>query len=253
MTTRRLRIPGGAGAILSARWDIPDGDIRGHVLLAHSFGSSKDLRSTGRLVDAFLARGFGAFRFDFTGVGQSEGSFADTTFTTNVADVLAMAAAMRAEGAAPRLLFGHSLGGAAAIRAARDIPECAGVAVLAAPSSTEHLARVLLGRAPRLREEGEVEIETIGKFVRVKAAMLDDFARHDLLNDVAKLGRPLLVVHSTADTVTGIEHGQRLFEAAQFPKGIFTLGGADHLLLQRESDARFVGGVISAWAKGILE
>ncbi len=253
MSARRLRFPGGAGAELAARWESPDGGpAAAHFLFAHAFGSSKDLRSTGRIADALVARGFGVFRFDFTGVGQSGGSFADTSFTTNVADLLAAAATMRAEGAAPRFLFGHSLGGAACLRAAREVPECAGVAVLAAPSATAHLRDVLLARAPRLLEDGEADVETIGKIVHVKAAMLDDFTKHDPLADAAALGRPLLVFHSTADDLTRIEHGERLFAAARHPKSFAAIDGADHLLMQPESAARFVGETLAAWAEATL-
>ena len=250
--SRHIRFAGGTGAELAGRLDLPvDGSPSAIFLFAHAFGSSKDLRSMNRIAESLAHKGCAVFRFDFTGVGQSEGDFAKTSFTTNIADLLAAADTLRRELAPPEFLFGHSLGGLAALRAAREIPECRGAATYAAPSSTQHLREILLRRAPQVLEEVEAVIETIGKQVRVSAAMLEDFAQHDALQDVRELGRAgkrILIAQSLADNLIDPEHGRRLFEAAGIDRMLVESSRADHLLLANEGDAHILAAVLAGWA-----
>lgn len=250
--SRHIRFQGGTGAELAGRLDLPaDDSPRAIFLFAHAFGSSKDLRSMNRIAEYLAVKGCAVFRFDFTGVGQSEGEFAQTSFTTNIADLLAAADTLRRELAPAEFLFGHSLGGLAALRAAREIAECQGAATYAAPSSTQHLREILLRRAPRIFEEGEAVIETIGKQVRVSSAMLEDFAQHDMLQDVRELsraGKKILIAQSLADNLIDPEHGRRLFEAAGIERTLFESSRADHLLLAHEGDAHILAAALAGWA-----
>jgi putative redox protein len=250
--SRHIRFRGGAGFELAGRLDVPADDSPLAIFLfAHAFGSSKDLRSTNRIVDFLTSKGSAVFRFDFTGVGQSEGDFAATSFTTNIADMLAAAETLRRELGPPDFLFGHSLGGLAALRTAREISECKGAATYAAPASTQHLREILLRRAPRILEEGEAVIDTIGKQVRVSAAMLEDFAQHDALEDVRELGRAgkkVLIAQSLGDALIDPAHGRRLFEAAGTERMLAELTRPDHLLMAHEGDARHLGAILAGWA-----
>ncbi|HET9887763.1 MAG TPA: alpha/beta fold hydrolase [bacterium] len=250
--SRHIRFRGGAGCELAGRLDVPAGDSPLAIFLfAHAFGSSKDLRSTNRIVDFLTGKGCAVFRFDFTGVGQSEGDFASTSFTTNIADLMAAAETLRRELGPAEFLFGHSLGGLAALRSARQITECKGAATYAAPSSTLHLREILLRRAPGILEEGEAVIETIGKQARVSAAMLEDFAQHDALDDVRELGRAgkkVLVVQSLGDPLIDPAHGRRLFEAAGTDRMLAELTRPDHLLMAHDGDARQLGAILAGWA-----
>lgn len=251
-SSRHIRFRGGAGVELAGRLDLPAEDSPLEIFLfAHAFGSSKDLRSTNRIVEFLARKGCAVFRFDFTGVGQSEGDFAATSFTTNIADMVAAADTLRRELGPPTFLFGHSLGGLAALRTALEIAECQGAATYAAPSSTQHLREILLRRAPGILEAGEAVIETIGKQVRVSAAMLEDFAQHDVLEDVRKLGlagKKVLIAQSFGDTLIDPAHGRRLFEAAGTERMLAELSRPDHLLMAHEGDARLLGAILAGWA-----
>ncbi|MCA9751579.1 MAG: alpha/beta fold hydrolase [Gemmatimonadetes bacterium] len=232
--------------------ETPDGgEIRGTVLFAHAFGSSKDLRGTVRMARALAERGWVAVRFDFTGLGQSDGDFADTDLATNVADVKAMAAWLAAAGQAPRVLVGHSLGAVASFLAAPELPEVGVVVALAAPASTEQLRERLAQYAPELAagRATSAEVEVAGKSVRIGRRLLEDLPRHDVAAAVAALDRPLLILHSPADEITPPDHAAMLFRAARHPKSFVSLDRADHLLLRDARDAEFVADLIAAFAE----
>jgi putative redox protein len=252
MQTLRLRFPGATGAQLAARLERPTAEPLAYALFAHCFTCGKDLKAAGAVSRALAERGIAVLRFDFTGLGESEGDFADTSFSGNVDDLVAAADFLRREHRAPRLLVGHSLGGAAVLAAAHRVPESVAVATLGAPSDTAHLSGLLLAAAPELAtaevapDQG-VEVELAGRRFLLKRQFLEDLQRDHLRSRVASLGRALLILHSPVDEIVGIEHARRLYEAARHPKSFVSLDDADHLL-KRARDARYAAEVLAAWA-----
>jgi len=245
----QLEFHGATGAPLAAVLERPSAaPPHGYALLAHCFTCGKDLKAAAWIARGLAEQGFGVLRFDFTGIGQSGGEFGATNFSTNVAELVAAAALLRARFEAPRLLIGHSLGGAAALVAAPRIPEVRAVATVAAPSELEHLRRRLLLLAPQLAA-GKEALLTLGPGqFQVRRQLLEDLAAHDLEAAVRALQRPLLVFHSPQDETVGIEHARRLFELARHPKSFVSLGEADHLLSDRRH-ARYAAEVLGAWAR----
>ncbi len=250
---QRIRFPGALGGQLAARLERPPHKPIAYVLFAHCFSCSKDLRAAGWISRVLVERGLAVLRFDFTGLGESEGDFADTNFTSNLDDLVAAADYLRGNHEAPRILIGHSLGGAAVLAGAGRIPESVAVATIAAPSDTTHLADTILHMAPDLSEQGEVEVRLGGRPFRIKTQLVDDLRHQNLTVAIQNLRRALLVLHSPVDEIVGIDHAHRIFEAARHPKSFVSLDGADHLLLRREPDARYVAEVLVAWAGRYLE
>jgi len=252
MSVERIEFLGASGATLAGKLHPPRGRARGWALFAHCFTCSKDLRAARELSDALAAEGIGSLRFDFTGLGQSEGEFADTTFSSNVDDLLAAAAYLREQGRAPALLVGHSLGGAAVLTAAPRIPECRGVVTLAAPSDPAHVKQLLGEATPELEAQGEATVSLAGRKFRIKREFLDDLDEANLPATLDGLGRALLVCHSPQDETVAIEHARRIYQAARHPKSFLSLDGADHLL-SNPGDARYAGKVIAAWCTRYLD
>lgn len=247
MTSERLTFRGAFGDELAALLDLPGGELRGYALFAHCFTCSKDLRAAREISRALADRGFGVLRFDFTGLGESEGDFAGSDFSSNVSDLVAAADFLRAEREAPRLLVGHSLGGAAALVAAARISELRAVATIGAPSEAAHVRETLLRANPELEGSEEAEVELAGRRFRIRSELLEDLERQNVEAAVASLGRPLLVLHAPEDEIVGIEHAERLFAAARQPKSLVALDGTDHLLTGAE-DARRAGEMLASWA-----
>jgi len=244
-----VTIPGGVGYDLSALLDHPAGDSRGVVLLAGAFGSTKELRGLRRVARRLASLGWTALRFDFTGLGASGGEFADTTLSTNVEDLEAVASWLREGGTPARMALGVSLGGAAVLIAAASLPELAVVATLGTPSDTGHLRGKLLERAPDLPETGHAELDLLGNRVTVGKELLDDLGLWNLRDAVSRLERPYVVFHSVRDRIVDILHAGRLFRAAKHPKSFVSLGGADHLLLEDERDAFLVADALAAFGE----
>jgi putative redox protein len=233
--------------------EMPPGLPAGTALFAHCFSCSKDLKAVVRISRSLAEAGFVVLRFDFTGVGESDGEFSDTNFSSNLDDLVAAAGYLRSEIGSADLLVGHSLGGAAVLAAADRIPEAKAISTIAAPSSTDYLRKRLLESAPELLTENEARIELMGRSVRIRRQLLDDLGEEHMSSGISALGRPLLIFHSPADEVVDIEHARKIYTAARHPKSFVSLDGADHLLLRRESDAVFVGAVMAAWAARYLE
>jgi uncharacterized OsmC-like protein/alpha/beta superfamily hydrolase len=247
VNSERLTFRGAFGDELSARLERPPGEIRGYALFAHCFTCSKDLRAAREISRALADRGFAVLRFDFTGLGESEGDFAGSDFSSNVGDLVAAADFLRAEREAPSLLVGHSLGGAAAIVAAARITEVRAVATIGAPSEAAHLRETLLRENPELEGTEEAEVELAGRRFRIRRELLEDLEAQNVAAAVADLGRPLLVLHAPDDEVVGIEHAERLFDAAGRPRSLVSLDAADHLLTD-PAGARRAAEVLAAWA-----
>lgn len=253
MKSEHLKFPGSRGGQLAARLESPDVTPTAYAIFAHCFTCSKDLKAATWISHELVERGIAVLRFDFTGIGESEGDFSETDFSSNLDDLVAAADFLRREREAPRLLVGHSLGGAAVIAAAERIPETLAIATIAAPSDTEHLRDKLVRIAPELEARDEAEVDLGGGHsFRIRRQLLDDLAEDHIQGVLARLRRPLLLFHSPVDQVVGIEHAGRLFEAAKHPKSFVSLGMADHLL-QDERDARHVGEVLGSWARRHLE
>ena len=253
MKSEHLRFPGAHGYELAARLESPVTTPSAYALFAHCFTCSKDLKAAGWISRALVQRGIAVLRFDFTGVGESEGDFAGTDFSSNVEDLVAAADFLRREREAPSFLIGHSLGGCAVLPAAVQIPEVRAVATIAAPSDTEHLRNTLVRLSPELEARGEAEVDLGGgRPFRIRRELLDNLSEDHLKEVLGNLHRALLILHSPVDNVVGIENAQRLYLMAKHPKSFVSLDTADHLLTD-ERDARYAGDVIAVWAERYLE
>lgn len=247
MPSERKDFPGADGQLLSARLDSPDGDILAYALFAHCFTCTKDVFAASRIAQALAAKGIAVLRFDFTGLGASEGEFANTNFSSNVQDLVAAADFMRTQLKAPTLIIGHSLGGAAVLAAAGEIAELKAVVTLAAPSDPSHVTRLFGEHLDTIHAEGEAEVQLAGRAFTIKRQFLLDVAEHRLNEKTAHLQRALLVMHSPQDQTVDISNALHIFTAARHPKSFVSLDGADHLLTRKE-DAEWVAGVIAAWS-----
>ncbi len=244
--------PAAEGHMLSARIERPaSGPVRGWALFAHCFTCGKDIKAARRISRALAGCGLAVLRFDFTGLGASEGEFAATTFSSNVADLVAGADWLRKNHGAPRVLVGHSLGGAAVLAAAGEIPEVSAVVAIAAPSDPAHVRRNLGDAVDEIEREGRAEVHLGGRDLAIGRDFLDDIERWDLLARVRALRSALLVFHGPLDAVVSIEHARRLFDAARHPKSFVSLDDADHLLTDA-ADSDYVATVLSAWVARYL-
>ncbi len=248
MSSRRLTFEGAAGDRLAARLDMPDAAVSSCALFAHCFTCSKDLKAVGRISSALVDEGIGVLRFDFTGLGESEGDFADTSFASNVEDLVAAARFLEDEVSPPRILVGHSLGGAAVIQAAHEIDSITAVATIGAPADPGHVQQLLGDAMHTIRTEGEAEVSIGGRKFLVRRKFLEDLEGTQQAERIRTLGRSLLIFHSPVDTIVGIENAALIFEAARHPKSFVSLDRADHLLTDPE-DADYVGRVLAAWAR----
>jgi uncharacterized OsmC-like protein/alpha-beta hydrolase superfamily lysophospholipase len=252
MPTERFQFPGTGGHLLAAALDLPDGDVRAYALFAHCFTCSKDSLAARRIAAALTADGIAVLRFDFTGLGSSEGEFANSTFSSNVADLVLAADHLREHHRAPSLLIGHSLGGAAILAAAAQIAEARAMVTIAAPSDPSHVTHLLGDHIDAIHQHGEVEVQLAGRPFRIKREFLEDVADHHLAGHIAKLRRPLLILQSPTDDTVGIDNATRIFLAAKHPKSFVALDGMDHLLTKKD-DSAYVAGLIAAWVARYLK
>ncbi len=249
MAQQKITFTGALGEPLDARLDTPDsGIIRGYVLFAHCFTCGKDLSTINRLARALGKEDIALFRFDFTGLGLSNGDFANTNFSSNVQDLLAAAAFMRQELAPPAIMMGHSLGGTATLVAAGQVPEVQGVATIGAPADTEHVLHHFADQMETIEQQGEAEVSLVGRPFRVRRHFLEDARAQNVSAAIAGLRRPLLIMHSPRDETVGIDNARVIYEAAKHPKSFISLDQADHLLMNDPKDSRYVARVLSAWA-----
>jgi uncharacterized OsmC-like protein/fermentation-respiration switch protein FrsA (DUF1100 family) len=252
MRAEQFDFPNADGLRLAGLLDNPPGAARAYALFAHCFTCGKEVHAARRIAEGLTAVGIAVLRFDFTGLGSSEGEFANTTFSSNVADLVAAADQLRRVKRAPSILVGHSLGGAAVLAAGSAVPEARAVVTIGAPSDPAHVAGLFKDKIEEIDAQGEVEVSLAGRPFRIRRAFLDDIAEQELSARIAALRKALLIFHSPSDDLVGIDNASRIFAAARHPKSFVSLAGADHLL-SRKSDAAYVANVIAAWAERYLD
>jgi len=252
MRTERFQFAGEGGHQLAAALDLPDGEPSAYALFAHCFTCGKDVLAAKRIAAALAAKGIAVLRFDFTGIGSSEGDFANATFSSNVADLVRAADHLRETRKAPAILIGHSLGGAAILAAASRIAEAKAVVTIAAPSDPAHVTGLFKEHIEDIRKQGKVEVSLAGRAFAITREFLDDITEHRLMAQVTLLRKALLVMHSPTDDTVGIDNATRIFLSAKHPKSFVSLADADHLLSQRR-DSIYAAGVIAAWAERYVD
>ena len=243
----RVTFPGSQGAQLAARLDLPAGPPRAFALFAHCFTCGKDIAAASSIANALTDLGFGVLRFDFTGLGMSDGEFENTNFTSNTGDLVAAADWLRSEHRAPQVLVGHSLGGSAVLAVAADIAEVRAVATIGAPASPDHVTGVFESSLAEIESTGVAEVALAGRPFRIRQQFVDDLRNHVIGDRVKTMKRALLVLHSPIDNIVSIDHASEIFLAARHPKSFVSLDGADHLLTNRD-DARFAAAAIGVFA-----
>jgi uncharacterized OsmC-like protein/pimeloyl-ACP methyl ester carboxylesterase len=252
MRSARFNFPNAKGEQLAATLDLPLGKPTAFALFAHCFTCGKDILAAKRIAERLAIHGIGVLRFDFTGLGGSEGEFANTHFSSNVDDLVAAADHLRKTRAAPAILIGHSLGGCAVLAAAHRIAEARAVITIGAPYDPSHVVGLFKDKVSEIKAQGEVEVALAGRPFRIKRDFLDDVAEKKLDACIADLRKALLIFHSPTDATVGIDNASHIFTAAKHPKSFVSLAGADHLL-SKNSDAAYVANVIAAWTERYLD
>jgi len=252
MASKRLTFTNDRGDELAARLERPDSEPTAYALFAHCFTCSKDLRAARTISKALCDRGFAVLRFDFTGLGESEGDFADTNFSSNAQDLVAAARFLEAEYSAPALLIGHSLGGAAVLQAAHDMPSVQAIATIGAPAEPTHVMHLLNDEIDTIKAEGQASVTLAGRSFTIKKQFLDDLEAQHMRNAISDLERPLMIFHSPVDQTVGVENAAAIYQAAKHPKSYISLDQADHLLTDPD-DATYVAHVLSALAVRYLD
>ena len=260
--SHRVRFPGHGGNILTGILEVPAEEVRAWMVFSHCFTCNKDLKAIVRIARGLTERGWGILRYDFAGLGGSEGTFADTNFSTNCEDLRRAVEFLSGTYHPPRFLFGLSFGGAASLAMADELPSIAGVITLAAPSDTSHLADLLSSMNPRIESEGQGTVVIGGLSHTISKQMLDDFRSHDLPTRIRELRKPLLVFHSPEDETVAYRHALALAGltthgteqpspagSGLYPRSLITLPGSNHLLTNSERDTPFVVGVIDEWCR----
>ena len=250
--TDKVQFSGADGQILAGRLDLPTGGKpKAMALFAHCFSCSKDIAAARIIARTFVEEGFGVLRFDFTGLGHSEGEFSETNFSTNLDDLEAAADWLKTHHDGPDILIGHSLGGAAVVAVADRLPQVRAVATIGAPSDAGHVIEQFGSKLDEIEARGEAEVLLAGRPFTIKQQFVRDVTGAKVRDAAARLGRPFLVLHAPTDQVVGIENATGLFVAAKHPKSFVSLDTADHLL-SNSADAAYSGRVISQWAARYL-
>ncbi len=237
---------------LTGRLEFPvDQQPHNYVVFAHCFTCSKNLSAVKNISEALTNKGFGVLRFDFTGLGESEGDFEDTNFSGNVEDLIAASTYLENHYMAPSLLVGHSLGGAAVIIAASKLPSVIAVATISAPSNPKHVSHLLKEHVDEIKSTGSATVDLGGRPFTIKKQFLDDLESNSLSTIIKDLRKAILIFHSPQDETVNIKNAEELYKAAHHPKSFVTLDGADHLL-SNSNDSKYVGNVIAEWASRYL-
>ncbi len=249
MQFQKVVFPNSKGERLAARLDLPaDEKPVAYAIFAHCFTCTKNLKAVVNINRALAGEGIAVLRFDFTGLGESEGEFEKTNFSTNVADLVAASRYLEDFYEAPKLLIGHSLGGAAVLRAVEHIPSCVAIATIAAPAEASHIRNALGGTLDVIEREGIAEVNLAGRTFKITKQFVDDLEQTRMEQSIRTLKRALLVLHSPTDEIVGIENALQIFQKAGYPKGFVSLDGADHLLSRRE-DSLYAASILAAWSR----
>lgn len=251
MATQRITFAGHNGDTLAARLDMPDGPHLATALFAHCFTCGKDIPAARRIAARLAGMGIAVLRFDFTGLGHSEGEFSNTSFTSNVEDLIAACTYLDGEGLPPSLLIGHSLGGAAVLKAAAELPQIKAVATLGAPFDPEHVTHNFADALPEIISKGVAEVSLGGRPFKIGKSFIEDVAAGELAPAIGSLKAALLVLHAPQDAIVSIDNASQIFLAAKHPKSFVTLNSADHLITRAE-DAEYAADVIATWATRYL-
>jgi putative redox protein len=251
MPTQKLEFTGHGGDTLAARFDMPDGKAKAVALFAHCFTCSKDIPAARRIAARLAGLGIAVLRFDFTGLGHSQGEFANTHFSSNIADLVAAAQHLESLGQAPALLIGHSLGGAAVLAAAAQIPSAKAVVTIGAPADPGHVIHNFGCKLDEIAAAGQAQVSLAGRPFTIRQEFIEDVSAARLTPAISALKRALLVLHAPGDQTVGIENAGEIFGAAKHPKSFVTLDNADHLL-SRAEDAEYAADVIAAWSRRYL-
>lgn len=252
MPTERITFPSHTGAKLAARLDMPDGPHLATALFAHCFTCSKDIPAAKRIAGRLSNMGIAVLRFDFTGLGHSEGEFENTTFTSNVEDLIAACSYLNGRNMSPSLLIGHSLGGAAVLKAAAEIPQIKAVVTLGAPFDPAHVTQNFAQALPEIISKGVAEVSLGGRPFSIGKGFIDDISKEKLTPAISRLGAALLVMHAPLDQIVNVDNASQIFMVAKHPKSFVTLDNADHLISQT-SDAEYAADVIAAWVTRYID
>jgi putative redox protein len=253
MKERNFTFKNTQGYSLSARIEWPaNQQPHSYAIFAHCFTCGKSLNAARNISKALAGRGFAVLSFDFTGIGKSEGEFADTNFSANVNDLLAAADFLEKEFEGPALLVGHSLGGAAVLLAATQISSVKAVATIGAPADVEHVKHIFKERLPEIEARGIAQVDIGGSMFTVKKQFVDDLESHTLTKSLAELRKSLLILHSPQDDTVSVDNAALLYQAARHPKSFVSLDGGDHLLTNK-NDSYYAGEVIATWAQRYIE
>lgn len=252
MPPQRVTFPGHNGDMLAARLDLPDGPHLATALFAHCFTCGKDIPAARRIAARLAGMGIAVLRFDFTGLGHSEGEFANTSFTSNVDDLIAGCSYLEGRGMPPSLMIGHSLGGAAVLKAAAQLDQIKAVATLGAPFDPAHVTHNFAEALPKIQSDGLAEVSLGGRPFKIGKGFVEDVAQETLTPAIAGLNAALLVLHAPRDAIVSIDNAGQIFTAAKHPKSFVTLDDADHLITAT-ADAEYAADVIATWATRYLK
>jgi len=253
MSRIRVEFPNRLGHKLAGALELPaEGQPRAMAIFAHCFTCGKDVVASSRISRALADQGIGVLRFDFTGLGGSDGDFGDTNFSTNLADLEDAANWLAGEYSAPRLIIGHSLGGAAALVAGKLIDSIEAIVTIAAPATPQHVEHLFAHRSEDIRAQGQAKVNIGGRPVNIGSGMLEDLEQWPLNKTLEGLDKPLLIFHSPVDQLVNVEEAAKIYQAAKHPKSFISLENADHLLT-KEADADYVALTLTAWASRYLD
>lgn len=252
MKTNKVEFQNSDGENLSARIELPANEKpENYALFAHCFTCNKNLSAIRNISRALTAEGFGVLRFDFTGLGESEGDFADTNFSSNIQDLIAAANFLSEKYKAPSILVGHSLGGAAVLHAGIQIDSVSAIATIGAPADPGHVKKLVTSGLDDIKTKGYADVSIGGRPFTIKKQFLDDLEETEMDTVLRKMRKALLIAHSPQDNIVGINNAAEIFTSARHPKSFISLDGADHLLSKAE-DSTYVGKVIASWAARYL-